>query len=65
MGAYCDLSPDLVRPMIMVIKRWAKSHGLNDPSGQNGPVTFSSYALTLMVIGFLQVRMYELGVFHR
>jgi DNA polymerase sigma len=40
----------------MIIKRWAKSHGLNDPSGQGGPVTFSSYALALMVIGFLQVR---------
>jgi DNA polymerase sigma len=51
---YCDLAPDLVRPMIMAIKRWAKSHGMNDPSGQYGPVTFSSYALVLMVIGFLQ-----------
>ncbi|KAF8513086.1 hypothetical protein JB92DRAFT_2925360 [Gautieria morchelliformis] len=55
-STYCDLHSDLVRPMIMIIKRWAKSHGLNDPSGRSGPVTFSSYALVLMVIGFLQVK---------
>ncbi|KAF8576340.1 hypothetical protein K439DRAFT_1640587 [Ramaria rubella] len=53
---YCDLAPDLVRPMILIIKHWAKSHGLNDPSGQHGPVSFSSYALALMVIGFLQMK---------
>jgi len=51
---YCDLVPDLVRPMIMAIKQWAKSHCMNDPSGRLGPATFSSYALVLMVIGFLQ-----------
>lgn len=51
---YCNLVPDLVRPMIMAVKRWAKSHGMNDPSGQLGPITFSSYALVLMIIGFLQ-----------
>ena len=50
---YCKLSP-LLRPMMLAIKKWAKSIGLNSPSGY-GPVTFSSYSLTLMTIGFLQV----------
>lgn len=49
--------------MIMVIKRWAKSHGLNDASGRTGPASFSSYALVLMVIGFLQVRISFMNVY--
>ncbi|KAL5521077.1 hypothetical protein ACEPAG_8999 [Sanghuangporus baumii] len=50
---YCFHSP-LLRPLLVLIKQWAKTLGLNDPSGEGGAATFSSYALTLMTIGFLQ-----------
>ncbi|KDQ16693.1 hypothetical protein BOTBODRAFT_238243 [Botryobasidium botryosum FD-172 SS1] len=50
---YCALIPSL-RPLVSLIKRWAKSHGLNDPGAQNGPATFSSYCLVLMTVGLLQ-----------
>ncbi|EJD07901.1 uncharacterized protein FOMMEDRAFT_138017 [Fomitiporia mediterranea MF3/22] len=50
---YCKLSP-LLRPLLGLIKKWAKTTGLNDPSGDKGTATFSSYSLTLMTIGFLQ-----------
>lgn len=53
---YCKLSP-LLRPLLLAVKKWAKSFGLNNPSGEQGPTTFSSYSLTLMSIGFLQVSM--------
>ncbi|KAF8528409.1 hypothetical protein BU17DRAFT_80749 [Hysterangium stoloniferum] len=55
-GTYCDLSPDLVRQMSLLVKMWARARHLNDPSGQYGPPTLSSYALNLMIIGYLQVR---------
>ncbi|KZT03621.1 uncharacterized protein LAESUDRAFT_814502 [Laetiporus sulphureus 93-53] len=51
---YLDLNP-VLRPMIRFLKTWAKSLGLNDPSGENGSPTFSSYALTLMTIGWFQI----------
>ncbi|KAF4585037.1 hypothetical protein EYR40_001870 [Pleurotus pulmonarius] len=51
---YCDMSP-VLRPMLFAVKAWAKPLGLNNPSGM-GPRTFSSYALALMTIGFLQMR---------
>ncbi len=54
---YCDLSP-LLRPMVRVIKKWAKPLKLNSPSIRSGGrVTFSSYALTLITIAFLQVNL--------
>ncbi|RDB26847.1 Poly(A) RNA polymerase cid11 [Hypsizygus marmoreus] len=54
--AYCDISP-LLRPMLAIIKLWAKPLGLNDPNpARRGPITFSSYAFALMTIGFLQMR---------
>jgi hypothetical protein len=49
---YCTLWPPLSN-LIYVIKKWAKCRGLNDPSRRNGP-SFSSYCLTLMIVGFLQ-----------
>ncbi|KAJ7103725.1 hypothetical protein C8R44DRAFT_807984 [Mycena epipterygia] len=53
---YCELNPALV-DMIAYIKQWAKPLGLNSPSSRNkGPITFSSYALVMMSIGFLQHR---------
>lgn len=55
LSVYCGLYPPL-RPMLFVIKKWAKSLGFNDPSGTSGPPTLSSYALSLMAIGYLQVR---------
>lgn len=47
----------LLRQMVWFIKKWAKPLGLNDPGRTtNGQMSFSSYALTLMAIGHLQVR---------
>lgn len=51
---YCDAHP-LLRPLLYRVKEWAKPLGLNSPSPPRGSVSFSSYALTLMTIGFLQV----------
>ena len=54
-ATYCQLNVYL-RPLIVLIKQWAKSHGLNNPSGGPGlQATFSSYALSMMTIGYLQV----------
>jgi len=53
---YCDILP-VLRPLLLAIKRWARPLGYNNPSGALGtPVTFSSYALTIMTIGLLQTR---------
>ncbi|KAM0786894.1 hypothetical protein ACM66B_002318 [Microbotryomycetes sp. NB124-2] len=52
-AAYCDLH-ELIRPFCVFIKFWAAQRGLNDPSGQNGPISFSSYTLLLLVIAYLQ-----------
>ncbi|KAG8900632.1 hypothetical protein FRB99_005836, partial [Tulasnella sp. 403] len=52
---YCEMWPGL-RPMIFFLKRWAKSWGLNDPSGANGPSSFSSYCLALMAVALLQLK---------
>ena len=51
---YCSISPEL-RKVMTFIKEWAKAIGFNNPSGDQGPVTFSSYALTLMTIALFQV----------
>lgn len=55
---YVSLQPVLV-PLLRLIKRWAKSVGMNSPSKR--PVSFSSYALTLMTITWFQVRSLVLG----
>ncbi|XP_077571249.1 poly(A) RNA polymerase GLD2-like [Stigmatopora nigra] len=41
-----------IRPLIIVIKKWASHHKINDASQG----TLSSYALTLMVLHYLQTR---------
>jgi DNA polymerase sigma len=53
---YCDIST-ILRPMLRIIKMWAKPLGLNTPgrSEKGKSVTFSSYAFALMTISFLQV----------
>lgn len=51
---YCEAWAPL-RKMIFFLKKWAKSLGLNDPSGTAGPSSFSSYCIALMAVGFLQV----------
>ena len=51
---YCIIHPQLPE-VIRILKRWAKLRGLNNPSGDNGPTTFSSYALILMTIALFQV----------
>lgn len=51
---YCGL----LRPLpvlLLAVKQWAKSLGLNNPSGRGGSTSFSSYALAIMTIGYLQV----------
>lgn len=41
--------------MIAILKAWARSLGLNNPNMSTGlPITFNSYALALMTIGFFQ-----------
>jgi DNA polymerase sigma len=52
---YCDTLP-VLRPLLLAIKRWARPLGYNNPAGALGvPMTFSSYTLTIMTIGLLQV----------
>ncbi len=46
-----SLSADLrIRPMILVVKKWARHHQINDASKG----TLSSYTLVLMVLHYLQ-----------
>ncbi|KAJ6551474.1 hypothetical protein B0H19DRAFT_1157812 [Mycena capillaripes] len=53
---YCELNP-VLPAMIQYIKLWAKPLGFNSPSSRRREaVTFSSYALVMMTIGFLQHR---------
>lgn len=54
LGSYCDVLPGL-RTLLVAIKLWARPLGLNTPSG-GSMVTFSTYALTLMTLGWLQSR---------
>ncbi|KAG6828941.1 hypothetical protein H0H92_006228 [Tricholoma furcatifolium] len=43
--------------MLLIIKLWAKPRNLNSPGARlKEPPSFSSYAFTLMTIGFLQAR---------
>lgn len=58
---YCDIVP-ILRPMVAFIKRWAKPLGLNSPSIKGGPQTFSSYALMLMTISYLQVSIPDIPI---
>ncbi|OJA17732.1 hypothetical protein AZE42_04791, partial [Rhizopogon vesiculosus] len=46
---YCDIVPGL-RCLVSAIKKWARPRALNQPSAS----TFSSYALVLMTIAWLQ-----------
>ncbi|KAH9026816.1 hypothetical protein EDB85DRAFT_1978024 [Lactarius pseudohatsudake] len=53
---YCDILP-VLRPLLLLIKRWARPLGYNSPAGAPGePITFSSYAFAIMTIGLLQAR---------
>jgi DNA polymerase sigma len=47
--AYTKMDPR-VKPLIMLVKFWAKQRDLNDPAGKH---TISSYAWSIMVIAFL------------
>jgi len=49
---YVALQPVLV-PLLRMIKRWAKTVGMNSPSKR--PVSFSSYTLSLMTLAWFQV----------
>ncbi|EIW55746.1 Nucleotidyltransferase [Trametes versicolor FP-101664 SS1] len=52
---YCLRAPSLAR-YLRTIKLWVKSVDLNNPSGEidKGPRSFSSYAITLMTVAYLQ-----------
>lgn len=50
---YVSLQQVLI-PLLRLIKRWAKTVGMNSPSRR--PASFSSYVLTLMTIAWFQVR---------
>lgn len=50
---YISLNP-IVRPFLIFLKVWAKQRRLNDPSGQKGLMSLSSYSLVLMAIAYLQ-----------
>ncbi|PFH51657.1 hypothetical protein AMATHDRAFT_58801 [Amanita thiersii Skay4041] len=52
---YFQLHP-LLQPMVALVKLWAKPLGLNNPSKPNTTTTFNSYALALMIIGFMQMK---------
>ncbi|PWN19368.1 hypothetical protein BCV69DRAFT_313635 [Microstroma glucosiphilum] len=52
--AYADLRPLLFRPLCYAVKHWLKRRGLNDPSGQGGLASLSSYSIVLLVIQSLQ-----------
>lgn len=43
-----------VRPLVLVIKKWASHHDINDASRG----TLSSYSLVLMVLHYLQSKYY-------
>ena len=53
MKCYVSLQPLLI-PLLRLIKRWARSVGMNSPSKR--PASFNSYTLTLMTIAWFQVR---------
>ncbi|CAO1619470.1 unnamed protein product [Sympodiomycopsis kandeliae] len=53
--AYADLRPKLFRPLCYAVKHWLKRRGLNDPSGQAGLPSLSSYSIVIMVIRYLQL----------
>ncbi|KAI0826647.1 hypothetical protein BC628DRAFT_1320066 [Trametes gibbosa] len=50
---YCLRAPSLAR-FLRLVKVWARSVGLNSPSVRGHPPSFSSYAITLMTIAWMQ-----------
>lgn len=52
-NTYCALKK-IVRPLIKVVRYWAKQQGLNDSSGQSGAKSLSSYTLALLVLAYFQ-----------
>lgn len=54
---YCLRAPSLAR-YLRTVKLWVKSVDLNNPTGERdkGRRSFSSYAITLMTVAYLQVR---------
>ncbi|KAJ9479798.1 NTP_transf_2 domain-containing protein [Pseudozyma hubeiensis] len=53
--AYANLQPQIVRPLIFLLKHWYSRCELNDPAGKRGSMTFSSYTIALMALQVLQV----------
>lgn len=54
LSTYVKLKPKLLPPLYCAVRAWFKARDLNDSSGKSGLRTFSSYALALLVIAFLQ-----------
>jgi DNA polymerase sigma len=53
LNTYFDLHIDL-RPLAMFLKLWLRQRQLNSPSKSKAAVSFSSYALLLMLVAYLQ-----------
>lgn len=47
-AAYADVRPELVRPLLFVVKRWFARRGLNNPSPDRGHRSLNSYTICLM-----------------
>ncbi|KAI0646280.1 hypothetical protein C8Q79DRAFT_657380 [Trametes meyenii] len=54
---YCLRSPGLSR-CLRIVKAWLDSVGLNNSSVRGQPSSFSSYAITIMTIAFMQYKGY-------
>lgn len=53
--AYVSLRPTTLRQLVFAVKYWFDKRGLNDSSGRKtGMYSFSSYAIVLLVIQYLQ-----------
>jgi DNA polymerase sigma len=56
-ATYLSLIP-MLRPILYFLKFVLKARGLNDPSGQIGVRSLSSYSVVLMVINYFQMKSY-------
>ena len=59
--SYLQIAPYTLRPLIHAVKKWASARHLNDPAGQKGGTSFSSYTLTLLCIAYLQAPIFRIA----
>ncbi|KAL7409714.1 hypothetical protein BDY24DRAFT_418600 [Mrakia frigida] len=58
--SYFQISPHTLRPLIHAVKKWASTRNINDPSGQQGGTSFSSYTIQLLCLAYLQAPIHQL-----